>query len=113
MLRVNVCALLDLVQTQVFVDVIQFNYEHLRVLLVNCAAKHLLARQELSGGVLFEVVELGLDGLVDFLFNIVNNIELTRAGLELFLVTGTELIGRFIVEEETIEILELDKVYRL
>ena len=65
---------------------------------------------ELSKWQLFKVVELGLDGLIDLLFDIEDNVELAGARLERLFVTSAENYALWFVVEEHIQVLKHDLV---
>ena len=68
---------------------------------------------ELSKWQLFKVVELGLDGLIDLLFDIEDDVELAGARLEHLSVTSAEHDAFWVVVEEPIQVFKLDLVHGL
>lgn len=103
----------DLVVAELVVDVFQLENQNLLLLLVDWTTKTHFLRLELSKRQFFKIMELSLDSLVDLLFNIKNDVELARAGLEHLAVAGTEDQALWVVVEETIQVFKFNLVHRL
>lgn len=112
LLRSEVRASNNLIMAELVVDVFQFNNQNLCLLLVEWAAEAHLLRLELSQRQFFKIIEFRFDGLVDFLFDIKNNIKLAGARLECLVVAGTEDQAFWVDVEEAVQVFEFDLIHR-